>query len=283
MPPAPDPWRPTRTVGLSAALHGTALGLLALHPAWWPGLAGAVAANHVALGSIGSMPRSQGLGRAVHRVPQPGRRVALTFDDGPDPAVTPRVLDQLAAAGVTASFFCVGQRARRHPALLRRIAAEGHAVENHSHTHPHHFAWLGGRWLRREIEDAQSALADITGSPPTWFRAPMGIRGPLLDPALHRAGLQLASWTRRGYDTRCHDPATVLSRLSRRIAPGDVLLLHDANCARAADGTPVVLAVLPHLLSRLRACGLTPVRMPAAMPAGATAPAGPAPAECASM
>ncbi len=253
---------------LSVALHGTSLGLLALHPAWWPALAGAVAANHLALGAC-MWPRSQLLGPALHRLPRPGNRVALTFDDGPDPHVTPRVLDLLAAAGVTASFFCVGRHAQRHPALLRRIAGEGHGVENHSQTHPLHFAFLVGSGLRREIEDAQAALADIAGCAPTWFRAPMGLRNPLLDPALHRAGLHLASWSRRGYDTRCRTPDTVLSRLSSRVTPGEVLLLHDGNCARAADGTPVVLAVLPRLLTHLRECGITPVKLSGATPAAA--------------
>ncbi len=125
-------------------------------------------------------------------------------------------------------------------------------MENHSHTHPHHFACLGIGALRRQVADAQAILADATGLAPSWFRAPMGFRSPLLDPVLHGAGLQLASWTRRGYDTRCRVPATVLSRLVSRLAAGDVLLLHDGNGARTASGRPVVLEVLPSLLARLR-------------------------------
>ena len=246
-------------VRLSAGLHGTAVGMLALHPAWWPALLSAVAGNHLLLGAAGMWPRSQLLGPSLHRLEHPGNLVALTFDDGPDPLVTPRVLDLLAAAGLQASFFCIGQRARQNPALLRRMVAEGHVVENHSHTHPHHFACLAGRGLRREIEDAQAVIADITGTSPGWFRAPMGLRNPLLDPALHRAGLRLASWSRRGYDTRCRKPGDILGRVAHRISPGDVLLLHDGNCARTADGVPVVLDVLPRLLIRLKQCGVTGV------------------------
>ncbi len=270
---------------LSAGLHGTAAAILALHPAWWPGLLGAVAGNHLALAAAGAWPQSQLLGVTLHRLKQPGRSVALTFDDGPDPAVTPLVLDLLAEAGATASFFCIGQRAIRHPALLRRIVVEGHSVENHSHTHPAYFAALAGPALRGQVQAAQAALAAITGVAPRWFRAPMGIRSPLLDPVLHRAGLGLASWTRRGYDTRCRVPAAVLSRLTGRLAPGDVLLLHDGNCARTAAGTPVVLDVLPRLLARLRDGGLAATALspaPAATPATAAAPGGPASGECAS-
>ena len=246
------------------AWHAAAAGLLALHPGWWPGLASAIACNHAALAAAGMWPRSQCLGRTLFRLPAPGLTVALTFDDGPDPAVTPAVLDLLAAAGATASFFCIGDRARRHPLLLRRIVGAGHQVENHSLTHPYLFAFLSGAALRREVQDAQAILAEITGVAPAWFRAPMGFRGPLLDHALAQAGLRLAAWSRRGYDTRCRDPAQVLQRLQRRLAPGDVLLLHDGHCAATAHGAPVVLGVLPPLLANLRALGLSARALPAA-------------------
>lgn len=252
-------------------MHGTAVGLLALHPAWWPELLATLAGNHLALGMAGMWPRGPLLGPVLHRQKQADRTVALTFDDGPDPAVTPVVLDLLAASGTSASFFCIGERARRHPALLRRMVADGHAVENHSQTHPHHFACLGVGGLRRQVADAQAAIADAAGVAPRWFRAPMGIRSPLLDPVLHAAGLGLVSWSRRGLDTRCGDAATVLSRLARGVAPGDVLLLHDGNGARTDRGTPVVLDVLPALLARLREAGLSAVPLASATPAAAAA------------
>ena len=103
----PRLWRPSPAMRLSAGLHGAALGLLALHPAWWPWLGGAVVADHALLSAAGMWPRSQALGPSAHRLPHPGAAVALTFDDGPDPAVTPAVLDLLAAGGARASFFCI--------------------------------------------------------------------------------------------------------------------------------------------------------------------------------
>ncbi len=249
---------------LSAGLHGTVLGVLALHPAWWPGLLSALAGNHVVLGASTVWPRSPLLGPVLHRISDPGVRVGLTFDDGPDPAVTPRVLDTLAAAGATATFFCIAERARADPALVRRMVADGHQVANHTLTHPRHFAFLAGRPLRREVQDAQSLLEDIAGVAPRLFRAPMGFRGPTLDPVLARAGLDLASWTRRGYDTFNGDPGTILRRLLLRTGPGDVLLLHDGNSARTPEGTPVVLAVLPGLLAGLRTLRLSGVALPGA-------------------
>ena len=280
--PVADPWRPSLALRLSAGLHGTAAGMLALHPAWWPGLLAAVAADHALLAASGMAPRSQLLGPVLHRLPQPGRTVGLTFDDGPDPEVTPRVLDLLAAAGVTASFFCIAERALAQPVLTRRIVAAGHRVENHSFTHPRHFACLLGRPLQREVAGAQAALSDVAGVAPRWFRAPMGFRSPPLHPLLARLGLGLASWSRRGYDTRCSDPPTILRRLVRDLSPGDVLLLHDGGAARMACGSAVGLAVLPALLAAFRAAGLSAVALPGATASVASAAGSPASAGYAS-
>ncbi|OYU72030.1 MAG: polysaccharide deacetylase family protein, partial [Burkholderiales bacterium PBB5] len=170
-----------------------------------------------------------------------------------DPALTPRVLDQLDATGLKASFFCIGQRARAHPALLRHIVARGHSVQNHSQHHRHQFSLMGPRALAAEVGDAQRLLADITGQPPQFFRAPAGLRNPFLQPVLAAHGLLLASWTRRGFDTRERDPQRVLARLTRGLQGGDILLLHDHHAALTADGQPVVLAVLPALLQAIAA------------------------------
>ncbi len=258
----------------SIALHGVALALFCLNPGWWPWLVAAVVADHALLTAAVFLPRSQALGPTLARLGGAAGVVALTFDDGPDPAVTPQVLALLAEAGATASFFCIGARAQAHPAVVRAIAAAGHSVENHSLTHPLNFALHMPPGLRREVAGAQAVLAPLCGQAPRFFRAPFGFRGPPLDFVLTRAGLRHAAWTRRGYDTRCRDPAVVLHRLLRGLAAGDILLLHDGNAARTADGTPVVLAVLPPLLAALAARGLSPVPLPAATAATAAAAGG---------
>ena len=285
-PPAPVPsgrnWTPAPTVRASCWLHAAAVFGLAAHPPAWPWALGGVAANHAALAVAGLLPRNRLLGPNLVRLPEGARRrgeVALTFDDGPDPDVTPRVLDLLEAHGATASFFLIGRRAARHAPLVREMVRRGHSAENHTHRHFPCFAALPFGAVRREIAAAQGAIADATGGQaPRFFRPPAGIRSPLLDPALASAGLLHVSWTRRGFDTVRRDPAVLLRRLGRGLAAGDILLLHDGNAARTRDsGTPVVLEALPELLRRIAAAGLRAVSLPRAMgaePAAATAGTG---------
>ncbi len=128
------------------------------------------------------------------------------------------MLDLLDRHGAQATFFCIGDLARRHPRLVEAIVARGHAVENHSQRHWHNFSLLGPGALRREIEAAQDTLTGLSGMQPLFFRAPAGLRNPFLEPVLCRLGLQLASWTRRGFDTRTRDAAVVTRRLLRGLA-----------------------------------------------------------------
>ena len=246
-------WTPPPLLTATAAVHGAAALGAVLEPALWPWSAAAVAANHAALTTAGLLPRSRWLGPNITRLPpSPGPgRVALTIDDGPDPEVTPRLLDLLDQLGLVASFFLIGHRARRHPALCREIVARGHRVENHGYSHSHAFSLFGPARMRADIAQAQAAIADASGQAPRFFRPTAGLRNPFLDPVLARLGLQLASWTRRAYDTRTPQAPLVLERLCRRLADGDILLLHDGHAARTAGGTPVLLAVLPLLAARL--------------------------------
>jgi len=174
------------------------------------------------------------------------------------------VLALLDRHAVRASFFCVGERIARHPQLAREIVARGHGLENHSQRHLHRFSLLGPRALRAEITGAQESIAFATGVAPRFFRAPAGLRNPFLEPELARAGLELVSWTRRGFDTVSSDPDRVLARLLKGLAAGDILLLHDGHAARGANEAPVILTVLPPLLAAVRAAGLKPVTLEAA-------------------
>lgn len=260
----PHPWKPSPAIKLSFALHGAvAAGLLAA-PAAWPWALGAIGLDHLVLTAAGLLPRSTLLGPNLSRLPATAcarREIALTIDDGPDPEVTPRVLDQLDAAGAKASFFCIGHRARAHPALCREIVARGHRVENHGDSHSWAFSTFGMARMRADIAAAQATLADLTGQAPRFFRPTAGLRNPLLDPVLAGLDLQLATWTRRPYDTRKGHPQPVAQRLTEHLAPGDILLLHDGHAARTADGQPVILAVLPRLLAVLREKELNPVTL----------------------
>lgn len=254
-------WKPSALVQGSVGLH--ALAAVGLFTPAWPWSLAAIAADHALLTAAGLWPRSTWLGPNLTYLPRERAEVALTIDDGPDPEVTPAVLDLLQAQGAVATFFCIGEQVRRHGALAREIVRRGHAIGNHSQHHRHHFSLLGPQALRREIAAAQDTIAQATGVAPSWFRAPAGLRNVFLDPVLHGLGLRLASWTRRGFDTRTGDAARVLARLSRGLRGGDILLLHDRHAARTASGQPVLLEVLPPLLQRLRQQGLVTVRLPA--------------------
>lgn len=262
-------WRPAPAIAFSFAWHGAAGAAVALAPALWPWALGAVAANHLLLTAAGLLPRSTLLGANLVRLPPAAvarRQVALTFDDGPDPETTPRVLDLLDAAGARASFFCIGRRARQHPALVREIVRRGHRVENHGDSHTKAFATYGFGRLRDDIGAAQATLADLTGQRPRFFRPLGGLRSPMLDPVLVRLDLRLAAWTRRGFDSVQGDPQRVFRRLARGLGPGDILLLHDGDAARTRAGEPVSLVVLPRLLDTMRAAGVQPVTLADAVP-----------------
>ena len=268
LPTAPEPWRTPLLVKASIGLHLGAGAAVIGNPAVWPWALGAVALDHALVTATGLWPRSTWLGSNWRRLPEAAaarREVAITIDDGPDPQVTPLVLDALDALGARATFFCIAQQAQAHPPLCREIVARGHSVQNHSHHHSHTFSLLGPRAIEREIVQAQDALAQITGQRPQFFRAPAGLRNPFLAPVLHRLQVQLVSWTRRGFDTVRGDPADVLARLTHQLAAGDIVLLHDRHAARAPSGRPVLLDVLPPLLTRFNAMQLCTVTLPQAM------------------
>lgn len=257
-------WRPTSAIRISFAVHLGGLAGIAAEPMSWPYVAAALAGNHALLGLAGLWPRSTLLGPNLRRLPRASaarREMALTFDDGPDPVVTPRILDLLDRYRARATFFCVGAKAAAYPAIVQEIARRGHGVENHTYSHPGAFAAYGMRRLRREIEAAQDTLASICGRAPAFFRAPLGLRSPLLEPVLARLGLAYVSWTRRGFDTVDADPAKVLHRLTRELAAGDVLALHDGAVFRVREVAPVTLAVLPSVLDRIEAQNLKAVSL----------------------
>jgi len=258
-------WRPGIAIWLTAAFHVGALIALLAWPQSWPSILAAIFLNHVVLGLIGLWPKSRLLGANMLRLPDAAanrNEISLTFDDGPDPDVTPKVLDILDRHHAKASFFVIGDKAAIYPGLIREIVKRGHSIENHSQQHSSFFGFFAWTALRKDIRATQEIIAGITGKPPEFFRSPMGIRNPLLDPMIAQFGLRYITWTRRGFDTVAGDSAVVLARLVRNLSAGDILLLHDRR-TRAAGA--IVLEVLPALLDRIAAAGLKPVSLPMAM------------------
>lgn len=255
---------PSPLLRLTVAAHGVGAVTLAAAPERWAWVGTALLVNHVAIAAGAMLPRSRLLGPNLARLSASGDTVGLTFDDGPDPLLTPKVLDLLDQHRATATFFCIGSRVERFPEAAAAIVARGHTVANHSHTHPNAFGFYGPRGVQREVGSAQQAILAATGRRPTLFRAPVGIRGPFLEPCLAREGLRLVSWTRRGLDTLSRDPVAVAARLTRRVTSGDILLLHDSGGATDDAGRPVVLEALPRVLEALAARGLKARAIPEA-------------------
>jgi peptidoglycan/xylan/chitin deacetylase (PgdA/CDA1 family) len=177
--------------------------------------------------------------------------VALTFDDGPDPVFTARLLDLLREKQVKATFFVVGQRAEQHPEIVRRACEEGHLIANHTWSHRNLFCFLTPGRLRSEIELGSKAIQQICGVCPRYFRSPVGLRHPLLRQALKRAGLEFITWRIRSLDTMIDDPKRLADRILSNVADRDIILLHD----RLPRGSEVMLTILPGMIDRLRERG----------------------------
>jgi peptidoglycan-N-acetylglucosamine deacetylase len=181
--------------------------------------------------------------------------VYLSFDDGPDPEWTPRVLDVLAAHGAAATFFLVGRRAAAHPALVRAIAAAGHAIGNHSYSHRHPWR-MGEAAARREVRDGAAAIADAAGVPARWFRPPYGRRRRCMSDEAASLSETEVLWDRSAVDWGpCATRAGIARRLMRARA-GEILLMHDAPAARNRPDR--LVCVLPEVLQRFRTLALEP-------------------------
>ncbi len=187
-------------------------------------------------------PSTRLFGPITTRIGSPG--VLLTLDDGPDPVTTPAVLDLLDRYNAKAVFFLIGDRARRWPELAREIISRGHAVGNHSQTHPAYRFWSLGPWrMWQEIDGCDATLNQVSGSKAVWFRAPVGHYNSLVHPALKVLGLRLMGWNCRGFDGKDLNVERVLGRIRKDLKPGAILLLHEA--------VPTTLEVLEGTLKML--------------------------------
>lgn len=210
-------------------------------------------------------PRAQLLVPTAFRLDGPG--IAFTFDDGPDPTFTPKILEVLARHQVRATFFVVGQRAAAHPELVRRIEAEGHVLGSHTQTHSHAFHFGSPSRMHRDIEAGLVTLEGIVGHRPVWFRPPQGLRTPMLRDALTALpSLVCVTWTERGLDAMGRSAEQIVARLSPRLQPGAILTLHDGvGFGGTTDRSPTVEA-LDTLLTTARRRGLSFVTVDSLVP-----------------
>ena len=190
-------------------------------------------------GRCAVLPRLSGVGDARH--------VALTFDDGPDPASTPRILTALDRLGWNATFFCLGSQVRRAPGLARELVDRGHEVAVHGDDHRSHFL----RSPRATVDDvirARDCIEDVTGTRVRWFRPPYGgVAVPSLM-AGRRTGLQMVLWTTWGIDWRDDSTGeTVAANVERTFHPGATVLLHDSDITSAPGSWQSTVDALPRL------------------------------------
>jgi peptidoglycan/xylan/chitin deacetylase (PgdA/CDA1 family) len=217
-------------------------------------------------------PRSQLFGRSIWRTNSP-RKLAITFDDGPNPAVTPKLLDLLDRYGAKATFFLIGRFVRECPELVRETIARGHAVGNHTETHPN-LLWMTPRQVQIELRLCHDAICSALGSPPKWFRPPFGMRSPWVIPAARELGCRTVMWTLIPGDWKEKSPEWLISRMQpiaqnaqHRLpsgpgssvdasGAGDILCLHDGAHREMNGDRTGTLAAVEHWLPRWRDLGL---------------------------
>jgi peptidoglycan/xylan/chitin deacetylase (PgdA/CDA1 family) len=196
---------------------------------------------------------------ASWRGPGERRAAALTFDDGPDPDWTPRVLDILAREGVRGAFFLIGRRARQTPAVARDIAEAGHDLGNHTWSHAS--LWrCGPRATEREITVGHAAIAEAAGAPPRFFRPPWGKTNLAMFAVLRRLETPCVFWTVQPESRRPVDPTEQVRWGASQARPGAIFDLHDADGVPGAGAR--LVAYLPALIAGLRRAGyaLVPLR-----------------------
>src|SRR5579863_860962 len=219
-------------------------------------VAGGIVLGGAAVAAWGAVyPGAQIFGRVL-RTTGDSSTIALTFDDGPNPAATPALLDLLERHDARATLFLMGAHARAFPALTREIAARGHAIGNHTESHPN-LIFLTPRKLRDELNRCREAIESTTGAAPRWMRPPFGFRGPQLSGVVHKLGYAgVVMWSKLAWDWKPQPVDSVIRRL-RRVAGGDIVLLHDGDHRILQGNRQHTVTALEYWLPRWKDAGLT--------------------------
>ncbi len=171
------------------------------------------------------------------------KEIAITFDDGPLPEITPKVLDVLKKFDAKATFFLIGNRIPGNESIVHRILDEGHLIGNHTLNHDKRFGFFSKEKITEEILDANAIIEERTQKKLRFFRPPFGTTNPKVKAATEELGCDVIGWNIRSFDTLIKNPETVLKRIKKQVAPGAIILLHDIYPSTA----PLVEKLLEHL------------------------------------
>jgi peptidoglycan/xylan/chitin deacetylase (PgdA/CDA1 family) len=196
-------------------------------------------------------PTAQWYGKTFTGFSRDSKKLALTYDDGPNDAHTQRLLEVLAKHNVPATFFLIGRYVKQRPGLAREIAQAGHMIGNHTQTHPL-LIFKSEIEIKREITQCSSALEDAVGESSNLFRPPFGGRRPAVLRIVRELGLQPVMWNVTGYDWNAPPAAEIERKVAKRIPDGSVILLHDGGHKQlGADRSQTVIAT-DHLITRYK-------------------------------
>ncbi len=226
----------------------------------WPMVVSAGAAAAAGIAAWGAVaPSSELFGPTLRHTASP-RKIALTFDDGPNPAVTPQLLELLDRYSARATFFLIGKFVRECPGLVQEMSVRGHLLGNHTDSHAN-LIFQSPAGIRDELARCQVAITAAMAGTPRWMRPPYGYRSPLLAGEVRRAGLQgVVMWSKICWDWKPQPPGKLIERLGRVARPdrprGDIVVLHDGDHRALNGDRHHVVAALEHWLPRWRDAGI---------------------------
>ena len=192
----------------------------------------------------------------IYCVPLRDKVVALTFDDGPSPKWTPLILDELKKAGVKATFFMLGEHVAKYPEVARRVALEGHEIENHTYTH-HVLLYYKPYELVKEVRDAEKIIRDVTGVTTRYFRPPKAWLTNQEKIQLQEMGYKVVLWSLNSKDWVTFDDKYMIKYILHHVRPGDIILFHDSGGTFSTEGgdrQETVLAI-SRVIERLKERG----------------------------
>jgi len=158
-----------------------------------------------------------------------GKKVAITFDDGPNEVITPKILALLKKFNVKATFFCIGKNIEANPIIFKQIIEEGHSIGNHSYTHSNNFGFFSKSVVIDEIIKTNKLSQSLIGKEMKLFRPPFGVTNPSITKALKQTKHHVIGWNVRSLDTVIKDENKIFNRITKQLKAGDVILLHDTN------------------------------------------------------